>query len=1409
MKIDIDRVKEYVDRNQIFDALLYIRKDFEYMQNEASYSFLKKELASIQTSDRLYELIRLCDDALMYKYSSFLTRYGYRRFGTFQMTTFFCDELVKEGRTIEAKEKMQLLLKQSNLQEHSFKKIENAYFLMVRIFLDLKRVDEAYEWMEKLKLYNKTSLYDKWGYFYFQIGEWEKAESYLTEGINKDKKADMCYVLLADLYAFKGEHECALKLVEEGIKKFPQLPSLHMEKVRRLRDLKRDDEIITSLEYIEDRLLNHDYQDYFAHLRADVYFETGEIEKLSQVLQQESCLTESPYATWLKKKQGVKVKLPVIPIVQKDNYCVPASLSMILQLLHEPKTQDEVGQHVYGDLGSKLSTAVEYMESLQFNCKFFTGSIDRYKQLLDKELPILASVEFEHASHVQVIFGYDDQLQVLYVQDPNFLSPVLIKYDDFEKTYANSGFLSIVASPTSQALTFLSEEEDQFIRKMYELTDYVEENEEKYIKSLVDLLQAHTHIPFANIFALKHIYRKEYQTYIEGCIANLLKVYPEQDYMKLHAAYSLFRFGNTERAADLLNDVKEKRHSSFYYYIQGRIYLDADRYTKAIKSFRKSLQLDLEQHVVWSYLGLSYMYKGELNEALEMSTTSLNMYNRESFTQLNHGLILAERQQFKEARKIFNELLSNDRSDALLWYERAKCDQQLGKVKKAYRGFTVAKQLQADVPYPYLALADLHEYQEDNHRAEQILLEGIQKVDYKVALYHRLGDFYVSNEQYHEAIELYDQELKNEQNPLLYIGLAHAYIQQGEIKKGIAKCQEIQKQFANDGDTLLDAGNMLLQACEDHQLNDKAYKLGLTLLESGLSLSDQDMNEALEIYIRSLEKTKFIERGRLFLTQQWRQKPEEISYICYAGILLESEKRYEEAISHYEQALEVRQSVFPYYRLAEVYKLMENVDKAKYAYKMCITLDDRHTVSYMNLAEIAHIEENSSEERYYLLQWLLYEPMEVNIEHMASLCETEEDFEALLHVLKKVEEDVLPLWLYDSLAYVYGSKGNFEKEQFYIEKALEVDGEYEAVQHHYAKWLIRHEQYKKAVSIMTALIQHNVEDTDLYQTLMQSFNNVKELLTLPTLLKKMRMEQKERSILYMNAASALEQHMNSMEEGEAAGSFLKRTFLKFKERTKTITLLGLLIELYETAVKLDDENTDAVHYFATFYEEKGMIDEAVEVLQKSLQIKWDFDVAYHLANLLLKVEDNEEVSKEALSLVQTLLKEEPKHIDLCLYEAYILSDLNQYEQAELKFQHLLAQNIYEPNIYAGLSKLYNKLEQYENAIAVCQKGLERGQVNDQIYIELGIAYHLAGQTEVAASLMNERLAKGEDLFIRYNLACYLASLGQLEQSQKQLDEVLRNDETGEFFEMAKEDEDLQVLYLNGKTKVMDNRSSRY
>ncbi|UZW65857.1 hypothetical protein OC195_17915 [Priestia flexa] len=64
--------------------------------------------------------------------------------------------------------------------------------------------------------------------------------------------------------------------------------------------------------------------------------------------------------------------------------------------------------------------------------------------------------------------------------------------------------------------------------------------------------------------------------------------------------------------------------------------------------------------------------------------------------------------------------------------------------------------------------------------------------------------------------------------------------------------------------------------------------------------------------------------------------------------------------------------------------------------------------------------------------------------------------------------------------------------------------------------------------------------------------------------------------------------------------------------------------------------------------------------------------------------------------------------------------------------------------------------------------------------------------------MAKRLEEEDDLFIRYNLACYLASIGDIKQAEQELHLVLEQDESGTSFMRWQKETKIFVCYVLSK-----------
>ncbi|EEL50875.1 bacteriocin-processing peptidase family protein [Bacillus cereus] len=1397
--LEFRRLEACLKEKRFVDGLQEIHQEIAHIREINTLSYVKKWLSSISSTEEFDTIIRLTDEGLMHQYSAFLIRYSYKKFPNMRTLSLYCDELIDDRKVLDAEKLLKDALEDIKVDQIDSNILSKAYFTLVRCLVEMKRNEEALQYMKKAESYSTRPVFDKWGYFYIQTGEWEKAENSLLAGMDHKENEELAIYLLSQLYAYKGEQKRALQLIDDAIDQFPQVPYFYFEKVKHLLDLQRYEEMLTIIDKVNRILPYHSYKVYFTHLRAEALYKMNKIQDLSVLLKTEISLKESLYHNIEKCPTGKKVRLPIVRIVQKDNYCVPASLEMMLRIWGESRTQDEVANHIFDVTGSKFSDTVVYLEKLGYVCRYFKGTEKNYKALLDQNIPVLLSIDIEHASHVQVLSGYDDQLQAFFVQDPNFLEPLFIEYEKLQERYRYTDGLSIVFVPKEEKeqLSFLVEEEDVYFRKLFSLTDHLEEQDKQGIEELVSFLQETSENPYTWLYTIKHMDVEVNQEFILFCAERLIKKYPDSDFVKLHSAQCFIRIQDMERASDVLQSVEKKNNQALYHFIHGRYSLEKEEYEEAISSFRSSLQLDADQPIAWSFLALSYMYIDQSEQGLKMSQIAIQRHP-DRFVFVNHGLILMDLERYEEAYEVFNDLLKEYKYEAHIWYERAKCAHQMGKLYLAIKGLQIAIQLDKEAPYSYVKLSEIYESDvEDRKSAEEVLLQGIENCEESSSLYVRLGDLHFQHDEFEEAEKIYKRALeKNNRDVYSHFGLIQIYMakeQYGDAKHYILN---MEKQFEQHDEFLMNAGMVLWDAEIELGANEEQLKIALSKLEDGIRCLKNNIASMLEEYVNRIEGTTFVQRGIAFLRKLGKERPDVIEYGCYAGILYESIGQYDQAIKRYNQAIKRRTSALPYCRIGESLMVLGELESAKKAYETCLEIDENFIGVHLKLAEIYEIEENRLKEQYHMLQAMLQDPVIVNMEYVAELSVENNLHKELLSELEKLAGKVNEMWRLDALAYVYGVMKEREKEQKLVEEALQMDEEHVEVRYHYAKVLVR-KRDSEAIPFVTSLIRQDIENERVFEVYVQAIEQQQKVSQIRDSLHLLPVKKKERSTAFMYAASALAERLTAKQQNEELKkSIFTRAFYRMKNRAKEISRITTVIDLFEISLRLNPKNSMAAQRLAMFYENGNMITEAIDVLQTSLESIWDVNTARQLVKILIEHGDeDEEMLRGALEFIKQMVREEPNDYNTLLLHSNVLFMLGEEKQAEKICLQLIERMPFVSRAFLALVEIYQSEARFEDAISMLEEGVLHHPKNHAMFLALAASYHQIGKTEKAEELTNYILSfDSSDLLVRYNRACYLAVLKRNDEAKVELETVLHEDETGFFAKLAEDDEDLVEVW---------------
>ncbi|MCT8138541.1 tetratricopeptide repeat protein [Anaerobacillus sp. CMMVII] len=1371
------------------------------LNDKKSYNYAKEFVNSINEAD-LLPLLRLLDASLMSRYSSLLVKMVHRNLHTQFTEILQCYELNYSGKYLEAEEKLKAILERndSTLED---KVLERAYWALAHSLMEMKRFGEAAHYLNLLGKISSEPMYDRWGSFYYQKGEWDEAKKLFLQGIEHDPKPQYCYSLLQSLYLAEGNPYQALEVINDGIAKAPYYLPLRLEKAKRLKELEKWDEFLDEISHLEQLSPLHDYQNYFQYARAQIFYQKGEYGIFSDIVATHPMIFKgSAYSNYPQDFANKMVTIPTNVVVQKYNYCVPATVSMLLARYGIEKTQEEIAESIFHVNGSRLSVAVDYLTKIEMSCRYFFGTIENYQQLTDRGVSIIVCLDYPNASHVQLVRGYDENLKALLLQDPNFPEPFFIKYTDFEKHYGNNQCLSIAVVPDvdREKITLLNTNEDELVRKMYQFSDRMEKNDPTAVKEFEIFAETEKSL-YTMSYVVKFFSVKDSNLELLRKTADLImERQPESDYFKLIIAYAFARASDFEKATSILTTVKNQK-VHLYHFLLGRMAYDQEQYLKAGSHYYHSLQVEGDHYDTWSYLSLCSYYAEETEKAISYSEISLDINNHDIWNRMNYGFILYHEEKWNEARALYTSLLREYKDHGHAWYERARCDQNLGRLHQALRGFQIAKQLEKSVPFPYVEIASIYAYHFENlDRAIIELQEGLTKTNpTDFGLLMTLADFYIAKENYPEAKVCYEKVLEHhpdEPTPLLAYAKVLSEVEEQE--KAVNFLKEGAEKFHTNGPFFIEAGEWLMH----HALNEVDEQKALDWIETGLSQENVHLDYSWNLYVNLVEETEYNDRARLFLLDQLEKNHQgNVNLMCYIGCLFEAKGELERAEQLYQEALPLEENTFPFYRLGEMALRKEEYATATHFYENCLKIDETFMVAYFRLAHIEKVTDHPDKEHEYLFSAFKQAPDDLDIEYFLELAARVERLPRIEEYLTSIKGEVEEVWRLQTLAFIAEMNEDLQHEATLIEEALAIEPENEGIQQHYANICYKQGRFQKAVELTLKLIKTDLENEQLYAILVASLHESKKLNTIKDVVLSLELSDQENSIVLMYAASAVvEQVLAIKEEKSSVISIFKS--LKTKKLLKE--LKPQIIDLYKLSYEFDPNNGVGINWLCEYHCQHGDGPEVgLMELQTYLDKGWNFDIGFHFAYSVLEYFDaeNTDIYEQAIEILNRCLQDEKELASVHSNLGQLYFDLEHIDEA---LQHLDQAIEFDPqmfNPYYAKSRIYEQLEEYPQMEECARYAIQLNPDFPDAYIQLGIAVYQQGRTEEALQY-TEQLLQVDDLHLNghYNKACFLTVLGNVEEAFEHLQFVLTNEDDHNYYrELAKTDPDLNVLRTNPLT----------
>lgn len=160
-----------------------------------------------------------------------------------------------------------------------------------------------------------------------------------------------------------------------------------------------------------------------------------------------------------RKSDSNRKQLISLPLVsQTHNHCVPTVAAMAAGAQGVDARPMEYAAGMQTRNGTPMWRMVDYMRTMGFRAECFRAEIRIIQDLLDQKIPLIGTLHGLFSSHVDVICGYDEGLQLLHMRDPMHWFGRSIPYDTVAgKYHSGYGLWGLVAPDRVDEVT-ISEE---------------------------------------------------------------------------------------------------------------------------------------------------------------------------------------------------------------------------------------------------------------------------------------------------------------------------------------------------------------------------------------------------------------------------------------------------------------------------------------------------------------------------------------------------------------------------------------------------------------------------------------------------------------------------------------------------------------------------------------------------------------------------------------------------------------------------------------------------------------------------------------------------------------------------------------------------------------------------------------
>ncbi|PJK16962.1 hypothetical protein CQS04_07350 [Chryseomicrobium excrementi] len=1348
----------------------------ERLWEKQSLTQLKQFLGTLHTEDEFNELIQQAYENHMAQYADFLKRQAHKKINSLQTTLWQAGVEANYGRFFKAEELIVNRVFVESLDGPIPHELQvQATQILARIYGALMRYEEVEEQHRLLeKLDSLTPLY-KAHYLMDKIDREEAIA--LIESLAEEERAQKQHrldLMLADLYLQEGQPEKSLDYLTALVEQNPDSFVLRAERVSPLYLAGQLEQALEELRLVNANNPYHHLKHSFVTIEAHILYKLDRLEELvSHVKTYPDYFKGHPYKEVTADAEGKRVLLNLKQPIQKVNYCVPASLAVILQAFGQNEEQEVIARAVKEDQGTQLHHAREYMESIGYESLFFKGTVELYKKLLDAGVPVMLSTLVEMNAHVQVVVGYDDRLKTLKIQDPNEVHPFNLRYDRLKTAYQLRDNLSLVFFPKDKAFIrdWIDLEEHETLAELHSNTA----EDEATCTHVVTYFEKHpTDVAAAVIGILSHSNDVPDEISEKWLALVEERFGAEHVDVKLLKGHYYYWKDEFDKALEMLQ-FKGLGNNSNALFMKAVSHLRLGELSYAENALHKSIESSPYQPIAYSYLARIHMQLGSGMRAYRWTDVAMRMAPKDVFVRVTEALVYFDNGAYEEAYTRFESMAKEDDKDAYAVYEMARTRQFQERTEEAEALYRKSLEMDQNEPFAYLRMAEL--YSDDTDRSRNVLREGIENLSKAVPLYTMLAELETEQGNYAVALDLYRKASELQSDDVdIQMSIARILVLQKDTAAAVAVVEASLAKEDRSG--LFEIAQYVHQNLGDLEIKRRVMCRLEQLMEQATGDELEDL--AIHYIDFSNEPALFARTLDTFVAIRSRETTPEL--LGLEGQLHEQMGTRDVAKALYEQAGN-------HVALNQLAKMVdfaeENDDELLARLKRLLLVMPHHEEGLQNLIQLFMVREDY--EAVLQVGYFGYHYSYQLLRHDAIVIAAFEEnkLDELSQFIDSLKHKVNPEWWYVVKAAIAHAADDVEAAEVLLGKARNEPGAY-ASQFEYIQFLFVTGRAKLALKYIRGLMKKHPENPDYAEHFVEALKQSNKMMFLEAYMRRFPRAQLNQHLEHV-AKELGEEILAFMEEDQTGLAALK-------QKAKLIFYSGYAFAFYDTALKRDPKNVALALQIGEFHMNMNLPDEAETVLLpyangENLDVERMLTFAYSE-----KIKDKAKPKDIATfeKRIEWLIEHTPD--DLPLYDiwAEYLAGNEDYKGAIEVLERGLEVNPYYVEFYSMIWKslqFWHEEKSGPHLKAFTDRMPALVLEHEDFRIERAVAFVDLGDTDAAIALLDSFGPDSNQYDAsRFERARVEVLLGNKNAARKLLRSVLAKDHDGMFEALAEEDE---------------------